>query len=59
MNPENDDIIRAKWVMDNANTLSEAAAQLRAYADELVELEKQGWQLDGPVYDDYGMISRS
>ncbi len=50
------DIIRAKWTMDGAETLSEAASKLRNFADSLVELEREGYRLDGPVADDYGFL---
>lgn len=53
---DGDDVIRAKWVMDGARTLSEAARKLEAFAVELRELEESGWQLAGPVEDDYGVI---
>lgn len=39
-------------------TVTEAAQRLRAFADALVSLEEQGWELDGPVEDDCGWISR-
>ena len=42
-------IIRAKGCMDDARTLAEAAQKLRAYASELEELAREGWELDQPV----------
>jgi len=56
---DSDGIIRAKWVMDDALTFSEAAAMLRAYADELVTLEQDGYQLICPVGDDYGFFAKN
>jgi hypothetical protein len=50
--------VRAKWAMDGATTLSEAAAKLVEFADELKKLEADGWQLAAPVNDDYGFIER-
>ena len=50
--------IRAKWTMDGATTLSEAADLLRQTADALIAMEGQGWQLLAPVNDDYGFIRR-
>jgi len=41
--------ICGKWVMDEARTLSEAADELRDFADWLVALEIDGWQLVEPV----------
>jgi hypothetical protein len=51
-------IIRAKWTIDGAATLSEAAALSRAFANELEDLEADGWQLTQPVEDDYGFCGR-
>ena len=51
--------IRAKWLYDGASTLSEAAARLRDEAEHLEELEAEGWQLEGPVLDDYGFLRTS
>lgn len=56
--PENESIVRAKWSFDGATTLSEAAQKLRNYADELIQMEKEGWQLTQPIEDDYGFIER-
>lgn len=54
-----DEVIRAKWVMDGASTLSEAAENLRAFAAYLEGMEKEGWQLTAPVADDYGFIRQA
>lgn len=51
-------MIRAKWSMDGAKTLSEAAKALRDYADELLKLERQGWQLVSEINEDYGHIEK-
>ena len=50
--------IRAKSVMDGSETLSQAAGRLREYADELEEMEEDGWQLYMKIIDDYGDIRR-
>lgn len=47
-------IERAKWTIDGAKTLSEAAEKAREFADYLDDKARQGWQLTGPVEDDYG-----
>ena len=54
-----DDIIRAKWCMDGAETLGEAASMLRSFAEYLELLESQGWQLKAPVEDDYGFVAQA
>ena len=46
-------MIRGKWTMDGANTLSEAAEKLRSFADDLDKLADEGWQLRGGIYDDW------
>jgi len=38
-----------KWVADEAETLTEASLMLREFAEWLVELELDGWQLVDPV----------
>ena len=50
------EFIRAKWVMDEATTLAEAAGKLRAFADELDRMHAEGWRLEGPVADDWGFL---
>jgi hypothetical protein len=52
------EIIRAKWIMDDAATLPEAAAKVRAFADELDRMHAEGWRLEQPVQDDYGFVVR-
>ena len=51
-----EETIRAKWTMDGANTLKEAAQKLRNYADKLEDLNSKGWELRYKVEDDYGFI---
>jgi hypothetical protein len=51
------EIIRAKWIMDGATTLAEAAAKLREFADELDRKHAEGWTLRQPVEDDYGFLN--
>lgn len=55
---EEDSIIRAKWCMDGAKTLEEAALKVRAFADHLDSLRAEGWELTSPVDDDYGFIRK-
>lgn len=56
--PEHEETIRSKWLMDGATTLSGAADKLRKAADDLVALETDGWQLIEPIADDYGHIEK-
>lgn len=55
---EEPEIIRAKWAMDGAATLQEAAQKLRDQSAYLLELSEQGWELTQPVEDDYGFIEK-
>jgi len=50
--------LRAKWTMDGASTLAEAAAMFRREADELERLAAAGFELDQPVADDYAIVIR-
>ena len=45
-----------KWVADEAETLTEASLMLRDYAEWLVELELDGWQLVDPVDGGHGLM---
>ena len=45
-----------KWVADEAETLSEASLRLRDFAEWLVELELDGWQLVEPVDGGHGLV---
>lgn len=56
---QHDDIVRAKWSMDGATTLVEAAAKLREYAAHLEAMAQEGWVLNDAVQDDYGFLRRS
>lgn len=51
--------IGAKWAMDGASTLAEAARLLRAHADWLEALQREGWELIAPIDDDHGFIANS
>jgi hypothetical protein len=48
--------VRAKWTMDGATTLLEAATKLRNEAEWLEDLASAGFELNGPIEDDYGFI---
>lgn len=47
-------MIRAKWSVDGATTLAEAADQARQFAASLDALNAQGWELSDVISDDYG-----
>lgn len=51
---EDDGTIRAKWTIDGAATLAEAAQKAREFAAELQKLHDEGFVLRQPVEDDYG-----
>lgn len=56
MTEPEDEIIRAKWLMDGSVTLADAAARLRAYAAELSRQHAAGWTLRQPIEGDYGFL---
>lgn len=47
-------IVRAKWSIDGAKTLAEAAQKAREFADYLQGLHDEGWRLEDEISDDYG-----
>jgi hypothetical protein len=53
---EDDRIIRAKWTIDGARTLEEAAVKLERFAAYLREIRAEGWELRRVVDDDYGFL---
>ena len=55
---DNELLIRAKWIMDDAITLEQAARKLEEYAKYLRELKDNGWELNSPVRDDYGFLEK-
>lgn len=51
-------LLRAKWTMDGAESLAEAADLLRMFADELEALEAAGFHLMAPIEHDHGFAHR-
>ncbi|HUG06017.1 MAG TPA: hypothetical protein VMQ78_05740 [Candidatus Limnocylindria bacterium] len=45
-----------KWVADEAESLTEASLMLREFAEWLLELELDGWQLVDPVDGGHGLL---
>jgi hypothetical protein len=45
-----------RWVADEAETLSEASLMLRDFAQWLLELELDGWQLADPIDGGHGLL---
>jgi hypothetical protein len=48
--------IRAKWTLDGAANLAEAATRLEEFATYLRSLHEAGWTLTAPFQDDYGTL---
>lgn len=54
------DILRAKWTMDGATTLAEAAEKVRAFADHIDALIAEGYELtEAPIHDDYAFMRKA
>lgn len=53
-----EEIVRAKGVIDGAATLAEAAQKARDFADEMDRMAAEGYDLCDPVEDDYGFITK-
>ena len=52
-------IVRAKWMIDGATTLEDAAAKAGEFAAYLRELAGEGYELTKPVEDDYGFARKA
>lgn len=50
---EDDELIRAKGLIDESTTLAEAATKAREFANMLQQLHDDGYVLREPVADDY------
>lgn len=55
---ENQLLLRAKWSLDGAATMEEAAAKARELADRIDEWRREGYALTQPIYDDYGYAEK-
>jgi len=55
---EDDEIIRAKWMFDGCATLDAIIKRLQEHIVYIEELKSEGWQLTGPVEDDYGFMKK-
>lgn len=51
-------VIRAKWSIDGATSLEDAAVKAGEFAAYLRELAGEGYELTGPVNDDYGFARK-
>jgi hypothetical protein len=54
-----DEIVRAKWTIDGAKTLAEAADMAHEFGIYLQTLHDQGYVLRQPIEDDYGFYYKS
>lgn len=52
------EIVRAKWMLDGAATFAEAAQKAHTFGDWLQSLHDQGYVLDQPISDDYGFYGK-
>ena len=51
--------IRAKWSMDDSNTIDEAIEKLKDFIEYLKSLKNEGWELREPIQDDYGFLYKT
>jgi hypothetical protein len=50
--------IRFKWLADSAETIDDIIGFLQNEIDWYKKLQQEGWELCGPVQDDYGFIRK-
>ena len=55
---EDEEMIRAKWMLDGCCTLDEVVQALRSKIREVEEARRQGWELTGRIEDDYGFMRK-
>ena len=51
-------IVRAKWTMDEAESMEEMAERLEQKAEYVRELQQEGWELETEVQNDYAILVR-
>lgn len=51
-------VVRAKWTMDESETMDEMAERLEQKAEYIRELKEEGWELEDSVQNDYAIIVR-
>jgi hypothetical protein len=51
-------VLRGKWLIENCSTLDEAIECLYAEIEHYRQLQRDGWELIGPVEDDYGLLEK-
>ena len=47
---------RAKWLLDNCESITDMIDRLRQEADQLVTKRNEGWKLEDVILDDYGYL---
>lgn len=51
-------VVRAKWTMDESETMDEMAEKLEQKAEYIRDLKEEGWKLEDSVQDDYAILVR-
>lgn len=51
-------VIRAKGILDGARTLQDAQEMVAAFGVYLNDLIEDGWELTHPIEDDYGYVEQ-
>lgn len=51
-------VVRAKWTMDESETMDEMAEKLEQKAEYIRDLKQEGWELEDSVQDDYAILVR-
>jgi hypothetical protein len=50
--------IRFKWLADNAKSIDDIVVCLQREMEWYKKLKEEGWELCGPVQDDYGWLRK-
>ena len=54
-----EEVIRAKGILDGATTLEEAITMVQEFAVQLEKLKQDGYELTEPIEDDYGFVEKA
>lgn len=55
---ENRTILRSKWNLDGCSNLDEVVERTHELIEYYKKLKTDGWELEGPIDDDWGFLVR-
>jgi hypothetical protein len=51
-------VLKSKWALDGCKSLDDVIERSYELIEYYKELKKEGWELEGPIEDDWGFLKR-